>query len=298
VLTSCEVVGTAGASKQPDDAAGAPPEIDALDLFLRDIAAITLLRRGEEIALARRVARGDLSAKQRMIEANLRLVVSIAKRYRGHGLPFLDLIQEGTLGLIRAVEKFDPDKGFRFSTYATWWIRQAIGRGLADTSRTIRMPVNVVTKLNTVARAERRLLLEHHREPTTEEIAEQAGTTVDQVLALRAWAEPPVSLDQPIGDDGNSLLGELIADHRTPSPFECASADMYDDIVHRLLATLNDRERRILELRYGLNGQAPCTQTQIARRYNLTPQRIRQIESHSLSKLERLTTTLNLRESL
>jgi RNA polymerase primary sigma factor len=291
-------VGTGGASKQRDDAAGAPPEIDALDLFLRDIAAIALLRREEEIALARRVARGDLSAKQRMIEANLRLVVSIAKRYRGHGLPFLDLIQEGTVGLIRAVEKFDPDKGFRFSTYATWWIRQAISRGLDDTSRAIRIPVNVVTKLNAVARAERRLLLEYNREPTTEEIAEQAGTTVDQVLALRAWAQPPVSLDQPIGDDGNSLLGELIADHRTPSPFECASADMYDHIVQSLLATLNDRERRILELRYGLNGQTPCTPTEIARRYNLTPQRIRQIESRSLAKLERLTTTLNLREAL
>jgi RNA polymerase primary sigma factor len=298
VLTSVEVVGTREASKQHNDAAGVPSEIDALDVFLRDIAAIALLRREEEIALAHRVARGDLSAKQRMIEANLRLVVAIAKRYRGNGLPFLDLIQEGTLGLIRAVEKFDPDKGFRFSTYATWWIRQSIGRGLDDTSRAIRMPVNVVAKLNTVARAERRLLLEHHREPTTQEIAEQAGTTADQVIALRAWAQPPVSLDQPIGDDGNSLLGELIADHRTPSPFECAAEDMYCDIVRRLLATLNDRERRILEMRYGLNGEAPCTPTEIARRFNLTRERIRQIESHSLAKLERLTTTLNLRESL
>ena len=194
MLTSCEVVDVKGASKQRDDAAGAPPELDALDLFLRDIAAIALLRREEEIALARRVARGDQNAKRRMIEANLRLVVSIAKRYRGHGLPFLDLIQEGTVGLIRAVEKFDPDKGFRFSTYATWWIRQAIGRALDTTSRTIRMPVNVVTKLNTIARAERRLLLEHHREPTTEEIAEHAGTTADHVIALRAWAQPPISL--------------------------------------------------------------------------------------------------------
>jgi RNA polymerase primary sigma factor len=286
------------APRQHNDAAGAPPEIDALDLFLRDIAAIALLRREEEIALARRVARGDLRAKQRMIEANLRLVVSIAKRYRGHGLPFLDLIQEGTIGLIRAVEKFDPDKGFRFSTYATWWIRQAIGRGLDDTSRTIRMPVNVVAKLNTIARAERRLLLEHDREPTTQEIAEQAGTTADHVIALRAWAQPPVSLDQPIGDDGGSLLGELIADHRTPSPYECASADMYGVIVRQLLATLNDRERRILELRYGLNGQAPSTPSEVARQFNLTRERIRQIESRSLSKLERLTTTLNLRESL
>jgi RNA polymerase primary sigma factor len=286
------------ACKQHDDGSDPSPEIDALELFLRAIATIALLRREEEIALAHRVARGDLSAKQRMIEANLRLVVSIAKRYRGNGLPFLDLIQEGTLGLIRAVEKFDPDKGFRFSTYATWWIRQAIGRALDDTSRTIRMPVNVVMKLNMVARAERRLLLGHRREPTTQEIAEQAGTTAEQVLALRTWAQPPVSLDQPIGDDGNSRLGELIADHRAPSPFECASADTYGDIVRRLLATLNDRERRILEMRYGLNGQTPSTPTEVARQFNLTRERIRQIESNSLAKLERLTTTLNLRDSL
>jgi RNA polymerase primary sigma factor len=289
---------TGEACEQQDGGACATPEVDALDVFLRDIAVFALLRPDEEIALARRVARGDLCAKQRMIEANLRLVVSIAKRYRGNGLPFLDLIQEGTLGLIRAVEKFDPDRGFRFSTYATWWIRQAIGRALADKSRMIRMPVNVVAKLNTVTRAERRLLLEHHREPTTEEIAEQAGISADQVVALRDWAQPPVSLDQRIGDDGSSLLGELIADQRTPSPFECASADMYCDVVRRLLATLDDRERRVLELRYGLNGEAACTATEVARRFNLSRERIRQIESRSLSKLERLTTTLKLRESL
>jgi RNA polymerase primary sigma factor len=298
VLTSFWVVNTGEACQQQDRETGAMPEIDALDLFLRDIGAIALLRPMEEIALARRVARGDLRAKQRMIEANLRLVVSIAKRYRGQGVPFLDLIQEGTLGLIRAVEKFDPDKGYRFSTYATWWIRQAIGRALGNTSRTIRMPVNVVAQLNTVARAERWLLLERHRKPTTEEIAEQTGISADQIVALRAWAQPPVSLDQPIGDDGNSALGELIADERTPSPFECASAEVYRDVVRRLLATLNDRERQVLELRYGLNGDAPCTATEIARRFNLSRERIRQIESRSLSKLEGLTTTLDeLRDS-
>jgi RNA polymerase primary sigma factor len=274
------------------------PEIDALALFLRDIGAIALLRPEEEVALARRVARGDLRAKHRMIEANLRLVVSIAKRYREHGLPFLDLIQEGTLGLMRAVEKFDPDMGFRFSTYASWWIRQAIGRALADKSRAIRMPVNVVAQFDAVTRIERRLRLERRGEPTAEEIAEQAGVSADRVVALRAWAQPPISLDQPVGDDGSSLLGELIADERTASPFGCVWADMYCDVVHRLLATLNDRERRVLELRYGLNGEEPCTPTEIARRFNLSRERIRQIESHSLSKLERLTILRELRESL
>jgi RNA polymerase primary sigma factor len=298
VLTSWWVVSTGDACKQQDRQAAAPADVDALDLFLRDIGAIALLRPAEEIALARRVARGDLHAKQRMIEANLRLVVSIAKRYREQGLPFLDLIQEGTLGLIRAVEKFDPDKGFRFSTYATWWIRQAIGRALCNTGRTIRMPVNVVAQLNTVARAERQLLLEQHREPTAEEIAEQTGLSAEQVVALRAWAQPPVSLDQPIGDDGNSLLGELIADERTPAPFESVSSDMYCDVVRRLLATLNDRERQVLELRYGLEGGEPCSPTEVARRFNLSRERIRQIESRSLSKLERLTTTLQLHDSL
>ena len=219
-------VSTGEACKRQHDGAGATPEIDALDLFLRDVGMIALLRPDEEISLAHRIARGDLAAKHRMIEANLRLVVSIAKRYREQGLPFLDLIQEGALGLIRAVEKFDPDKGFRFSTYATWWIRQAIGRALAGKSRMIRMPVNVEARLHAVERAERLLLLEHRRQPTTEEIAAQAGIPADQVVALRHWAQPPVSLEQPVGDDGGSVLGELIADERTPAPFECASATM------------------------------------------------------------------------
>jgi RNA polymerase primary sigma factor len=291
-------VSTGEACNEQHHGAGETVEIDALDLFLRSIGTIALLRPAEEITLAHRIARGDLCAKQRMIEANLRLVVSIAKRYRGQGLPFLDLIQEGTLGLMRAVEKFDPDKGFRFSTYATWWIRQAIGRALCNTSRTVRVPVNVVAQLNTVARIERRLLLEHSREPTTEEIAEETGLSTDQVIALRAWSQPPVSLEQPIGDDGSSVLGELIADERTPCAFERVSAEMYCDAVRGLLATLKDRERRVLELRYGLNGEEPCTATEIARQFNLSRERIRQIESHSLSKLERLTTTHQLRDSL
>jgi RNA polymerase primary sigma factor len=271
---------------------------DSLELFLRDIRSITLLRPDEEIALARRVARGDLCAKERMIEANLRLVVSIAKRFRNQGLPFLDLIQEGTIGLIRAVEKFDPDKGFRFSTYATWWIRQAISRALSDKARTIRIPVSLGDQHKAVVAAERQLLGVHGRDPTPEEIAELTGFEPQQVVALRIWAQPPVSLETPVGDDGSSVLGEFIADEHAPSVFERASAEVYVDAVRRMLQTLNERERRVLELRYGLTGEEPCTATEVSRRFNVSRERIRQIESRSLSKLEQLAASQALRESL
>ena len=272
-------------------------DAEALRLLLRDIRRVALLRPEEEIALARRVARGDRDAKQRMVTANLRLVVSIAKRYRGQGLPFLDLIQEGTLGLIRAVEKFDPGKGFRFSTYATWWIRQALGRALNDKSRTIRIPANVVAELNDLAKAERRLRVERGREPTLQEVADVSAIKAERVIALRSWAQAPVSLEQPTGDDGGAVLGEQLADDG-PSPFDCAAAGLAGSAIRWLLATLDDRERRVLELRYGLYGHEPCSTTEIGRRFNVSGQRIRQLEVRSLEKLERIARARELREEL
>ncbi|HEY6654958.1 MAG TPA: sigma-70 family RNA polymerase sigma factor, partial [Solirubrobacterales bacterium] len=219
---------------------------DSLQLFLKDIGKVRLLTAAEEVDLAKKIERGDLDAKQKMVESNLRLVVSIAKNYRNQGLPFLDLIQEGTLGLVRAAEKFDYRKGFKFSTYATWWIRQAIARALADKARTIRIPVHVVEKLNKIGRAERKLVTELGREPTPEEIAEVTGIEPEEVDSIKRSAQAPVSLEKPVGDEEESEFGQFIADERAESPFERAAELLTKEALKEALENLSYRERRVL----------------------------------------------------
>src|SRR6478752_9699217 len=232
---------------------------DSLQLFLKDVGKVPLLTAAQEVELAKRIERGDHRAKQEMVEANLRLVVSIAKRYRNQGLPFLDLIQEGTIGLVRAAEKFDHRKGFKFSTYATWWIRQAVARALADKGRTIRMPVHVVEKLNKIVRSERKLRGELCREPMPTEIASDVDLPLDEVEQILRTSQAPVSLEKPVGDDEESEFGHFLTDENAPLPDEVAGLKLRDEALAQALAQLGDRERRVLELRFGLNGQAPCT---------------------------------------
>ncbi|HEX4117092.1 MAG TPA: sigma-70 family RNA polymerase sigma factor, partial [Solirubrobacteraceae bacterium] len=252
-------------------------------LFLKDIGKVRLLTAQEEVDLAKRIERGDLDAKQKMVESNLRLVVSIAKNYRNQGLPFLDLIQEGTLGLVRAAEKFDYRKGFKFSTYATWWIRQAIARALADKARTIRIPVHVVEKLNKIGRAERKLVTELGREPTPEEIAAVTGIDADQIDSIKRSAQAPVSLEKPLGDREESEFGQLIPDERAESPYERAAEILTKEALREALENLPYRERRVLELRYGLGGEHPRTLDEIARTFKVTRERIRQAIARALA---------------
>jgi RNA polymerase primary sigma factor len=269
---------------------------DSLQLFLKDIGKVRLLTAQEEVDLAKRIERGDLDAKQKMVESNLRLVVSIAKNYRNQGLPFLDLIQEGTLGLVRAAEKFDYRKGFKFSTYATWWIRQAIARALADKARTIRIPVHVVEKLNKIGRAERKLVTELGREPTADEIAEVTGIDPEEVESIKRSAQAPVSLEKPVGDEEESEFGQFIADERAESPYERAAEILTKEALREALENLSYRERRVLELRYGLGGEHPRTLDEVGRTFNVTRERIRQIENQSLKKLQSLAEAQKLRD--
>ena len=269
---------------------------DSLQLFLKDIGKVRLLTAQEEVALAKGIERGDLEAKQKMVESNLRLVVSIAKNYRNQGLPFLDLIQEGTFGLVRAAEKFDYRKGFKFSTYATWWIRQAVARALADKARTIRIPVHIVEKLNRIGRAERSLVTELGREPTPEEIAEVAGTEPEEVDSIKRSAQAPVSLEKPVGDEEESEFGQFIADEKAESPYGRAADILTKEALREALENLSYRERRVLELRYGLGGDHPRTLDEVGRTFNVTRERIRQIENQSLKKLQFLAEAQKLRE--
>jgi RNA polymerase primary sigma factor len=287
-----------GTEEEEETPAEEPREVstDALQLFLKDIGKVDLLTAAQEVELAKRIERGDHGAKQKMVESNLRLVVSIAKNYRNQGLPFLDLIQEGTLGLVRAAEKFDYRKGFKFSTYATWWIRQAVARALADKARTIRMPVHVVEKLNKIVRSERKLRAELGREPTAAEIGKDLDLSADEVEHIRRSAQTPVSLEKPVGDEDESEFGHFLTDVNLPLPDEEAETTLRKETLRKILGTLSSRERQVLELRYGLDGQHPRTLDEVGRTFNVTRERIRQIENQSLKKLRALADAIKLRD--
>ena len=273
------------------------PSLDSLRLYLRSIGRVHLLTAEQEVVLARRIERGDMIAKQQMIEANLRLVVSIAKSYLGRGLTFLDLIQEGSLGLIRAVEKFDYRRGYKFSTYATWWIRQAVTRAIADKGRTIRIPVHMVEKLNKVVHVERQLVQQLGREPTPEEIARELETTTREVRDILRMAQQPISLEKPVGEEDDSELGDFVEDQTAESPFELASEHLRRENLRRALAALPEREREVIEMRFGLAGERPYTLEEVGRAFNVTRERIRQIENHTLKKLEALPEAQRLRDA-
>jgi RNA polymerase primary sigma factor len=272
------------------------PSLDSLRLYLREIGKVPLLTADQEVYLAKRIERGDMAAKTHMIEANLRLVVSIAKSYLGRGLSFLDLIQEGSLGLIRAVEKFDYRKGYKFSTYATWWIRQAVTRAIADKARTIRIPVHMVEKLNKVVHIERQLVQRLGREPQPDEIALELEMTTEEVREILRMAQLPVSLEKPIGEEEESELGDFVQDEQAESPFDTASLQLRREDIDKALDSLPDRERKVIELRFGLTGAQPCTLEEVGRAFGVTRERIRQIENNTLKRLETLPEAQGLRD--
>ena len=275
---------------------GDEASLDALRLYLRSIGQVDLLTAEQEVELARRIERGDMEAKRRMVEANLRLVVSIAKNYNGRGLGFLDLIQEGSLGLIRAVEKFDYRRGYKFSTYATWWIRQAVTRAIADKSRSIRIPVHMVDKLNKLGFVERQLVQDLGREPEPWEIAAEMGWTVGEVREVQRYGQVPVSLDKPIGDGEDTELGDLVPDSTAPGPFDEASLHIRSESIRRVLDDLPPRERDVLIMRYGLGGEPPRTLEQCGEAFGITRERVRQIETASLKRLKTMPSAQGLRE--
>jgi RNA polymerase primary sigma factor len=294
---SAEPVPAAETRKKVEIDLTVEPSLDSLRLYLRSIGRVNLLTAEQEVLLARRIERGDMLAKQQMIEANLRLVVSIAKSYLGRGLTFLDLIQEGSMGLIRAVEKFDYRRGYKFSTYATWWIRQAVTRAIADKGRTIRIPVHMVEKLNKVVHVERQLVQQLGREPTPEEIALELETTVREVRDVLRMAQQPISLEKPIGEEDESELGDFVEDQTAESPFELAAEHLRRENLRRALAALPEREREVIEMRFGLTGERPYTLEEVGRAFNVTRERIRQIENHTLKKLEALPEAQRLRDA-
>jgi RNA polymerase primary sigma factor len=283
--------------KKPELDLTVEPSLDSLRLYLRSIGKVELLSAPEEVSLAKRIERGDMAAKQHMIEANLRLVVSIAKGYLGRGLTFLDLIQEGSLGLIRAVEKFDYRRGYKFSTYATWWIRQAVTRAIADKARTIRIPVHMVEKLNKVVHVERQLVQELGREPVPEEIAGALDLTVREVKEIQRLAQLPVSLEKPIGEEEDSELGDFVEDDASESPYDVAVENLRRENVRKALDALPEREREVIEMRFGLKGHEARTLEEVGRAFGVTRERIRQIENTTLKKLELLPEAQRLKDS-
>ena len=289
-------------NKDDDSAASAPEPGIATDapvkVYLKEIGRVPLLTSEEEIELAIRIADGDVKAKQRLSEANLRLVVSIAKRYLGRGMQFLDLIQEGNLGLIKAVEKFDYTKGFKFSTYATWWIRQAITRAIADQARTIRIPVHMVETINKVKKVQSQLLHQNGHEPSADEIAAEIDMPVDKVREIMRVAQEPVSLETPIGEEEDSHLGDFIPDNEAPAPADAASHTMLREQLSDVLSTLTPREEKVLRLRFGLEDGRSRTLEEVGKEFNVTRERIRQIEAKALRKLRHPSRSRKLKDYL